>query len=178
MTASHRGNSSFQLLTIVTLLAFMWAFLPPHEAIAQQQVRVPAGTQVLLRTTETLAPETLHVGDTVHLSVVSDVKVQGRVVIEAGAPALGEITESKKQNFIGIAGKLGLAVRSVEAVDGTTIALHGSKLVEGEDKMVISIGLALVCCILFGLMKGGEASLASGTQIQATVAATTEVIGQ
>jgi hypothetical protein len=32
--------------------------------------------------------------------------------------------------------------------------------------MVVSIGLSLVCCILFALMKGGEATIPSGTMLE------------
>ncbi len=179
MTALTKGRSiAFQFLTIGTLFAFMWTFLLPQEAIAQQKVQIPAGTAVLLKTNTTLTPEQLNVGDTVDLSVVSDIVVDGEVVIKAGATARGEITTSKENNFIGIAAKIGLAVRSVQAVDGTTVPLSGTKLVEGKDRMVLSIGLALVCCILFGLMKGGDAFLPAGTQIGTTIAATTTVTVQ
>lgn len=173
-----RRGVAFQLVTVGTLLAFMWTFLLPHEAIAQQKVQIPVGTAVLLRTNTTLTPVQLKVGDTVELSVVSDVVVDGKVVIKAGAKARGEITTSKESNYIGIAAKMGLAVRSVQAVDRTTVPLSGSKLVEGKDKMVMSIGLSLVCCILFAVMKGGESSIPSGTQIECTVAGTTEVTVQ
>jgi hypothetical protein len=87
----------------------------------------------------------------------------------------GEITASKDRNIIGIAAQIGFAVRSVQAVDETTVPVSGSKVVEGKDKMVASIGLTLVCCILFALMKGGDASISAGTQIETTVAATTTV---
>jgi hypothetical protein len=172
---TRRRSSAFQLLTIGTLFVFMWAFLLPHESIAKKEVRIPAGTVVVLKTTTTLTPVQLRVGDTVDLLVVSDVVVDGEVVIEAGAKARGEITTSRERNFIGIAGKLGLAVRSVQAVDGTTVLMSGTKLSEGKNKMVVSIGLSLVCCILFALMKGGHAYLQSGTQIEATLPATATI---
>lgn len=173
-----RQGVIFQLLAIGTTLIFLWTFLLPHEALAQKKIKIPVGTVVLLRTNTTLSPKQLNVGDTVELSVVSDVVVDGEVVIEAGAKARGEITTSKDRNLIGIAAKMGLVVRGVQAVDGTTVPLSGSRIVEGKDKMVMSIGLALVCCILFALMKGGEAEIASGTQIECTVAGTTEVTVQ
>lgn len=171
-----RGRGiAFQLLVVGTLFTFVWTFMLPHEVVAQEKVQIPAGTVVVLKTNSTLTPEQLKVGDTVQLSVVSDVVIDGKVVIQAGASAMGEITSSKERGMIGIAAQIGLVVRSVQAVDGTTVFLSGSKLVEGKDKMVMSIGLALICCILFALMKGGEASIPAGTQIQATVAGTTTV---
>jgi len=153
----------------------MWGTLLTHVAVAQEAVKVPSGTVVTLRTMTPLTPEQLNVGDLVILAVVSDVVVDGKVVIKAGAEARGEITSSKSRNMIGIAARIGLSVRSVTAVDGSTIPLFGTKLAEGKSKMTVSIGLSLVCCILFALMKGGDATIPAGTQIQATVAGTTSV---
>ncbi len=175
ITLTKKRWLAFQLIAMGTLFAFVWMFCIPHEAIAQQKVEIPVGTVVVLITNTTLSPEHLNIGDTVDLSVVSDVIVDGQVVIAAGAKARGEITASKTKNLIGIAAKIGLAVQSVQAVDGTTIIMSGNKLSEGKSKMVASIGLSLICCILFALMKGGEASLPAGTQIEATVPATTSV---
>jgi hypothetical protein len=178
MIGLKRRSGLFGLLVLVTLTVFFWTFVTPHQAIAQQKIQIPAGTSVLLKTNTTLTPKELNVGDTVELSVVSDVIVDGVVVIKAGASARGEVVASKDRGMIGIAAELGLTVRSVQAVDGTTVALSGSKMVEGKDRMVLSIGLALVCCLLFALMKGGDANIPAGTQIQSTVAGTTTVTAQ
>jgi len=62
----------------------------------------------------------------------------------------------------------------VQAVDGTTVMLSGTKVVKGKDKMLTSIGLSLICCILFAGMKGGDASIAAGAPITCTVAITTQ----
>ena len=170
-----KQKMSFQGLALVTLVAFAWFVLPSHRAIAQAVVQLPAGTMILLATDSTLAPAQLNIGDIVQLTVAADVVIDGQVVIKAGAEAVGEITASKENNLIGIAAKMGLAIRSVQAVDGTIVPLHGTKLVEGKDKMALSIGLSLLCCVLFALMKGGEATIASGTQIEATIATMTPI---
>lgn len=173
MIGLKKRSMLLELFTLVTLWMFFWVFVTPHPIIAQEKVQVPVGTAVILKTNSTLTPEMLNIGDTVELSVVSDVVVDGKVVIKAGSTARGEITASKDRNIIGIAAKIGLAVRSVQGVDGSTIALSGAKMVEGKDKMVTSIGLSLICCVLFALMKGGDATITTGTQIEASVAATT-----
>ena len=175
---TKRRSVAFRLLTIGTLFAFMWTFLLPHEAMARQRVKISEGTAVVLRTNTTLTPEQLKVGDAVELSAVYDVVVNGKVVIKEGARARGEIVTSQERRMIGMAAKIVLAVRSVQAVDETTVPLSGSKFVEGKDRMCMSIGLSLLCCILFALMRGGDAFIPSGTQIECTVAGTTEVTVQ
>ena len=166
----------FKYLVRITIVAFVSAFVLPPEAIASPiEVKIPAGTTVILKTNTTLIPNSLNPGDTISLSVVNDVIVDGSVVIAAGAAAKGEITNAKDRGMIGIAAEIGFTIRSVQAVDGSTVMLSGAKNVSGKDKMVLSIGLALVCCILFAVMKGGDANIPSGTQIEAMVASTTTI---
>lgn len=166
----------FKYFVSITIAAFVSTFVLPPEAIASPtEVRIPAGTVVLLKTNTTLVPSQLNPGDTISLSVVSDVVVDGNVVIAAGSSAKGEITNAKDRNMIGIAAEIGFSVRSVQAVDGSTVMLSGAKNISGKDKMILSIGLSLVCCILFGLMKGGDATIPSGTQIESIVASTTVI---
>lgn len=172
-TQEHR---LFKIIVFVTMAAFISTFIVPNEVFADPiEVKIPAGTSVLLKTNTILTPSQFNPGDTVALSVVNDVVVDGKVVISAGASAKGEITSSKDRNYIGIAGEMGFSIRSVQAVDGSTVMLSGAKTISGKDKMVLSIGLSLVCCILFGLMKGGDATIPSGTQIESMVAASTVI---
>lgn len=116
--------------------------------------------------------------DTVNLSVTSDVVVDGKVVVKADAQTSGEVIFAKKRNYVGIPAEIGISIRSVQAVDKTTVILSGSKVIKGQNKMVTSIGLSLICYILFAGMKGIEVSIPAGTQITAMVAVTTSVIAE
>lgn len=116
--------------------------------------------------------------DTVNLSVTSDVVVDGKVVVKADAQTSGEVISTKKRNYVGIPAEIGISIRSVQAVDKTTVILSGSKVIKGQNKMVTSIGLSLICYILFAGMKGIEVSIPAGTQITAMVAVTTSVIAE
>jgi len=166
--------SWFQLITVLTLFTFTLTFVFPHEAIAGTKIQIPAGTRVLLRTLQTLTPKEFKVGDKISLAVASDVIIDDKVVIKAGAPAVGEVTESKEKGIAGQADKLSIAVKNVEAVDKTYVALLGSKTVQGEEKMVMAIILALLCLPLI-LIPGGSASIPEGTHIEGTVVAPTMV---
>lgn len=168
----------FKTLVIATIGAFMGSFTLPYISFAYGAVQVPAGTAVTVVTNTAITPETANMGDTVNLSVTSDVVVDGKVVIKAGAQASGEVISAKKRNYLGIPAEIGISIRSVQAVDGTTVMLSGSKVIKGQDKMMTSIGLSLICCILFAGMKGGDVSIPAGTSITAIVAATTSVTTQ
>ena len=59
-----------------------------------------------------------------------------------------------------------VSFRTVTAADGQDIIVSGSSRREGEEKMLESIGLGLVCCPLFLLMKGEEGVIKSGQIVQ------------
>jgi len=161
-------------MTVATLIAFIWVFCGPAEVIAAT-VKVPAGTVVRVRTNSTLSPESLNAGDNVYFTVVSDVSVDGNVVVKAGAQAVGEVSTSQKKGALGKPAKIGVKVKSVQAVDESTIFLSGNKQVEGEDKQTSTIIITLVLCLLAALIQGGDADIPVGTEIDCTVAGTAEV---
>src|SRR3989339_79254 len=150
-------------LAMSSVLVLNLMVIPQNACAAQITVR--SGTEVVVKTVTTLIPDNLRVGDMVNLVVAKNVVINGATVIKEGAKVNAEVVSAKDNNYIGIAGKIGLSLKSVEAANGSTIMLSGSKHVEGKDKMVVSIGLSLICCILFALMKGGEASIEAGTEI-------------
>ena len=101
--------------------------------------------------------------------------VDGNVVIEGGARATAEITLSQKKGAVGKPAVIGVMVRSVEAVDGTMIPISGIKQVTGENKQSEALIVTILCCILGLMIQGGEAEIAAGTNMEATIDATTAV---
>lgn len=175
MKMSRQGWSTRRsVCSVLTLIAFAWCFVVPRPAHAEMVV-LPAQTSVVLTTTTVLDPALLNIGDIIHLQVANDVSVDGKVVIRAGAPAVGRVTHAKKNNYAGVAAQIGIAVEHVEAVDGNQVSITGAQIQEGDSKMVMSIALSVLCCILFLLMKGGEASIPIGTQVIANTTVRTEV---
>jgi hypothetical protein len=103
------------------------------------------------------------------LNVVNDLRIGGVVVIAQGATAQAEVVTSKRRGSIGKPAHIGVVLRSVQAVDGTTIALTGQKQVLGEDKQTSSLVITLLCCILGLLQKGGPAEIAAGSTVRGNV---------
>ena len=124
---------------------------------------LPAGTAIQLRLNQTLSGATAQTGSFVALSVVSDVVINGVTLVKAGAQAEGQVSSAKKAGMIGQPGSVGITVTTVTAVNGTKIPVQAISSAEGDDKMVISIILGLLCIIGF-LQKGGEGEL-NNTQI-------------
>jgi hypothetical protein len=161
---------------IAMLASFALHFLfPPLVAVAAN-VDVPVGTVVFVVFNDVVDPAAASPGQTIMLSVVNRVVIAGTTVIEAGAPVLGEVTVAEKTGSIGKPAKIGIMLRYVEAVDGTNIPLVGQKLVEGESKQTSALVVTILCCVLGLLMKGGTATIAAGSQVQATTMAPVTVV--
>jgi len=136
---------------------------------------IPAGTPVTLRSINDISSELANTGDSVQFAVVSDVVVNGKTVIPAGSTAIGTVLRAKKQNFAGIPAELSVQVNYITGPSGSTIPVSVSRTSEGESKMVLSIVLGVICCLLFLLMKGKSARIPAGTVLNATTTSPIEV---
>lgn len=153
---------------LAVALAVVIQLAPAAVAVAEE-VRVPAGLTVVLAFEDAVSPETAQVGQRVFLRVQEDVVVDDAVVISNGALATGEVSQSVKKGAVGKAAAIGVIVRTVEAVDGTSIPISGTKMIEGESKQSEALIVTILCCILGLLMNGGDAEIAAGSTMDAMV---------
>jgi len=130
---------------------------------------IRAGTSVVVRTVTKVTPKEYQVGDKVRLVVVADVKVDGEVVINAGAGALGEVIVANNRGMAGIPAKIGIKVYSATAVDGSEILLTGNKVVEGKSNTANTVVCAVLCTPFALLFSGGSAVIPANDIIEATV---------
>lgn len=142
---------------------------------AQKKVTLKAGTPVILATVETVSSKTTVSGNTIDFKVVTDVIVDGNVVIPAGTIAKGQASNVSKASAIGKGGEITVGINNINALDGTLVPLSGANIsASGKNK----VGLAIVCgiCTLFGfLIPGSQAELPAGSQTQAVVMSNTIV---
>src|SRR5262249_39649401 len=81
-------------------------------------IKVPANTIIRVRTTEGVSSDTARVGDVVPMEVLSDVLINGRVIVRQGSPAVGEISRVKEARTMGRRGHVALTLNYVEAITG------------------------------------------------------------
>jgi hypothetical protein len=145
------------------------SFTMPGEVVILR-----AGTSIPLELVSTLYSSNVRSGQMVDFRVLSDVKANGKIVI-SGSIAQGQITRAKKRGLLGSEGELEIAIKSVKAVDGTTVYLSGNNLYdEGSNKLALSIVLT-ICCLFGFLIKGGKAEIPAGAQVQGTVISNVEI---
>ncbi|OGX03456.1 MAG: hypothetical protein A3G87_05720 [Omnitrophica bacterium RIFCSPLOWO2_12_FULL_50_11] len=160
----------FLVLLLVVLSIFPpQVMVPIGQAVEAGAVQLKRGTPVSLRLTQMVSSETSHLGDIVHMEVLRDVVVDGKVVIDAGTPVQGEVIAASDRGFIGEAGRVGISVKSTSTVDGRTVYLRSTLHREGEEKQTLSLVLGLVLCFLFLFMKGGEAEIMAGSEVKAYI---------
>lgn len=169
-----------KLVSIVMVVMSIPSFVFPVAAqdLAEPKeivVTMPVGIPFEARITEDLSPSRMKTGDRVLMVVDKDVVIDNYVVIQAGARVVAEVADSKERSFAGQAGKILLSFRTVTAVDGQQIVTSGSSRADGDEVMIESIGLGLVCCPLFLLMQGEEGIIKAGQLVTAYTVMPTKV---
>jgi hypothetical protein len=140
------------------------------------EVILSAGTAVPLEAIGTISSDGLSAGQTVDFKVRSDVKVGDKVVIAAGSIAKAQVTRVKEPKALGKEGFVELQIKSVQTVDGKTVNLSsGSLSKSGDDKAGLSIILGIFVCVLFLLIKGKNAEIPAGYQVDAVVSSNVTV---
>jgi hypothetical protein len=155
------------LLLAVSILSM--SFKMPGNA----DVVLNAGTNIPLETISMIQSDLVSVGQTIDFRVKYDVKVDGKVVVAAGAIAKGQVMRAQKAKGLGKEGFIEIQIKSVTAADGQEVFLTGGNVYqEGEDKQTLSILLGVFVCILFLTMKGKNAQVPPGYQVTTAVAST------
>ena len=108
-------------------------------------------------------------GSTVSMAVAQDVTVDGHVVIASNTPATATVNWAEEKGMVGKAGKISFSVDATRAVDGTRIPLKATVGQKGTDKETAAVATGIICCPLFLMMKGEEASFPAGTETKAYV---------
>jgi len=173
MLSKFQKSVFFKPTTILLVVAFMSM---SFSLGGNGQVVLNAGTHIVLETTSMIRSDMVQVGNTLDFRVKHDVKVDGVTVIRAGSIAKGQVMRAQAAKGIGKEGFVEIQIKSVNAVDGQQVYLSGGNIFqEGEDKQTLSILLGVFVCILFLTMKGENAQVPAGYEIDATVASTLNI---
>ena len=155
---------------IVSILCFSFRTDQSVSVVLQ------AGTTIPLETVSVIRSNTITVGQMIDFKVKYDIKVEDKIVIPAGSIAKGQVMRAQKAKGLGKAGFIEVQIKNVQSVDGQDIFLTGGNIYqEGEDKETLSIVLGILVCILFLTMKGKDAEIAPGFQVEPVVAVNTTI---
>jgi hypothetical protein len=145
------------------------AVIVPVPGVSAQNAVLRVGTEVPLTLSEELTTKgkKLRVGQRFHLSTSENVMFQDVIVIPAGSPAVGEITDVRNKGMWGKSGHLGARILYV-TVNGRQIRLSGAF----DDKGVAGgVGATAVSAVVFlpagFFMTGTSARVPIGAPVKA-----------
>lgn len=134
------------------------------ESPGGKSKRLRNGTVVVIKTQEQLSGGKLKAGQEVVLVVAMPVVVDGVTVIPAGASATGFVQDAEGSQMAGVGGNLTISLRSVTAIDGTSVPLSGQFLAKGEDQVGRNVAVGVILCPFILLDKGGDAVIPTGAE--------------
>ncbi len=102
----------------------------PQLAAAAASLPLQDATPIHLRLTRALTSVAAKVGDTVNLETIEELKVDGVLVIDRGATAVGTVTEAEEKKLLVHSGRPGINLDYVRLVDGDRVPLRATK--EGQ----------------------------------------------
>jgi hypothetical protein len=146
------------------------ASAPPVAALIEpaQSSVLRAGAEIPLLTREELTTKEkkLRVGQRFQMEVASNVMEGGVIVIPAGTPAVGEVTEVKNKGMWGKSGYISARVLSMRIGD-RQVRLTGTFDDKGTAGTGAVVGALLVLPVAGFFMTGTSATIASGSAIKA-----------
>jgi antitoxin (DNA-binding transcriptional repressor) of toxin-antitoxin stability system len=134
------------------------------------------GTPVQLRMGQTVSSADAHVGDSIVLEVLEEVRVGNVVVVAKGGTAIATVTTAQSKKNMGRGGKLDINVDYVKLADGERAALRAVKDVKGGGHTGAMTGAIVATSLvffpaapLFLFMKGKDITIPKGTEVTAFV---------
>lgn len=129
---------------------------------------LPEATPVKLKLLHSLTSKTVVEGDPLNFVLAEDVVINQKVLVKAGAAAIGRVRQAKPARMLGRAGQLGLEMQYLK-VGPTRVPLRGSQARSGEAKKGETVALVALFG-LSGLVKhGSEVEVKEGSIFTAYV---------
>jgi len=159
-----------------------------HAPPAPQSVsrmKIPNGVVIEVEAPFTVSSQDVKKGDAISFRVVNPVKVDGVVVIAAGATATARVMKASRGGHFGRAGRLAWVMQDVTAVDGTRIPLQSSGRIVGDSKgakvatqmIITAAALPLIApvALLYGFKRGENAILPAGKRFEVLTQGVAEI---
>lgn len=144
-------------------------FSLPWSSPKKQEVTIPAGTALKVRTTSTLSTKSARSGDTFEASIADPVVVDGKTVVPAGSAARGIVADADEGGRVKGTASLTLRLQEVETPSGTLKIDTGSvvraaKATKKKDaeKIGIAAGIGAAIGAIAGGGKGAAVGAAAG----------------
>jgi hypothetical protein len=142
---------------------------------------LPNGMPVVLRLAQTLSSDSAKEGDPVFFDVVENVVVNGVVVIAAGAPAMGKVSDVKGNHPLSRGKSIDVDIDSVAMADGGRALLRGVQDASTEKpahpgaRVAVGMVFPPAAIVMHRRQRMEVATIPAGTIVDAYVAVDTPV---
>lgn len=165
---------------IGSLVELVW----PSGELNVRSVDVPRETLVRIRLLSEINSSKNEVGDRIRYRVVDDVRVDGRVVIPAGAEGEGRVTGVQSARRFGQAGRVEVDWGAAPTFDGTPVRFNVSARA-AEENQELAVAASVAGLMILGpvglvggfLVQGREHVIAVGTEFFVEVERDSQVLG-
>ena len=156
-------------------LSLFVAIVVSFPVFGEKQVTIKAGTIVPLVSVQRTKAADVAEGQTDDFKVARDVMIDGICAIPQGTLVKGKVTESRKSTVGGTKGKLIIDIPSLIMENGEPLYFSNTQVrVYGHNRTPVAVVVGIFT--LFGFcIPGSKAVLPEGYEVQATVAANTQV---
>jgi YMGG-like Gly-zipper len=149
------------------------------QAASQESVRVPAGTQLVVRMMDSVNSKVNHAGDTFSASLEEPLDVNGTVVAPRGTQVYGELEQVKSAGKFKGKSELRLALTGIE-INGSTHSIEtGSYSVRGKSRgknTAKKVGIGAAVGGVIGAIAGGGKGAAIGAGVGAGAGTAAQVL--
>lgn len=141
-------------------------------------VPVEQGTLVKIRLGAELSSQTSKIGDRVKFQVAQDLKVDGKLVLPAGTPGEGRVTEVVAAGNLGRDGRVQVNFGTLLALDGQAVPVEvDEKATEMNKSLQFAAGASMAGVLLLGpvglvggyFVRGKDVAVAVGTEFFVSV---------
>ena len=122
-----------------------------------QKVKLAEGTPVKVKIVAELSSKTAQVGDILSFTVVENIKVGGKILIDSNSNATGEVIEAQKARSLGRPGKLDFTINFTKAIDDQIIKVRATeKKLSGTNRTGGVIAAAVIFAPVAIFIKGKD----------------------
>lgn len=125
---------------------------------------LPARSSLTFVVAEEVSSKKARKGDLIRLTLRDDLTFDGKVIVPAGAPAIGEITVAAKKGWMGEGGRLAARMLYFDFESGP-VRISGPLGGTGDDQTELATLTAVATAGLIPFVTGKSAVIAEGTEL-------------
>ena len=159
-----------KIISFLICMAFAISF-----SFSQESVTIKAGSIIPLQAVKQVKAADVNEGETVDFRVMIDIVIDNHIAIPKGTLVKGIVNEAKKSSLAGTKGRLVININNLILPSGEYIFFSNTAVrIYGKNRTPLAVATAIFAwpCIF---IPGTKAVMPEGYEIQATVAANTEI---